>query len=132
MVIMTIQKIKVQTITHSFSVRLPDLDSAPAGIDMKSNPADALEQIRRKKYYENYLTENELLFIVGIEFDEEKRNIFRFETELPIYENMQGQILCDCPCHSLLSSGIIIFMPHSSKSRKGKFEYFFCINGLNA
>ncbi len=50
-------------------------------IKMKSNPEDALEQIRGKKYYEKYLTENKTVFIVGIEFDEEKRNISKFETE---------------------------------------------------
>ncbi|MDQ7009586.1 MAG: ATP-binding protein [Candidatus Gracilibacteria bacterium] len=47
---------------------------------MKSNPGlKALEQIEQRKYYEKYLRENKKIFLVGIEFDEQERNICDYE-----------------------------------------------------
>jgi hypothetical protein len=51
-------------------------------IKMKSNPQNAIEQIKKKKYHEKYLAEKNDIFFVGIEFDDEERNISNFETEL--------------------------------------------------
>ena len=50
-------------------------------IKMKSNPGNALEQIRKKKYPEKYLADYDDIFLIGIEFDEEEKNISMFETE---------------------------------------------------
>jgi len=48
---------------------------------MKTNPKNALQQIKDMKYYEKYLTENKAIFLIGIEFDEELKNISSFEYE---------------------------------------------------
>jgi hypothetical protein len=48
---------------------------------MKQNPKNALQQIKEKKYHEKYLAENKDIFLIGIEFDEEEKNISNFEWE---------------------------------------------------
>ena len=48
---------------------------------MKTNPKNALQQIKDKKYHEKYLNQNKALFLIGIEFDEEQKNISMFECE---------------------------------------------------
>ena len=42
---------------------------------------DPLKQIKEKKYYEKYLSEEKEIYIVGIEFSEEQRNIINFGWE---------------------------------------------------
>ncbi len=42
---------------------------------MKSNPNNALEQIKKRKYHEKYLSENKSIYLIGIEFDEKEKNI---------------------------------------------------------
>ncbi|HEK25710.1 MAG TPA: hypothetical protein ENO33_04945, partial [Hydrogenobaculum sp.] len=42
---------------------------------------DPLKQIKEKKYYEKYLSEDKEIYIVGIEFLEEQRNIINFGWE---------------------------------------------------
>ena len=44
----------------------------------KNNP---LQQIKDRKYYEKYQTENKDIYVAGIEFDEKKKNINSFEWE---------------------------------------------------
>jgi len=39
----------------------------------------AIYQIENKKYYEKYLSENKKIYLVGIQFDSEERNIVGFE-----------------------------------------------------
>jgi hypothetical protein len=46
---------------------------------MKSNPKNALQQIQEKKYQQKYLAQGKEVFLVGIEFDEDVKNISRFE-----------------------------------------------------
>jgi hypothetical protein len=41
----------------------------------------ALQQIKEKKYYEKYLSYNKDIYIVGINFDTEQKNIDIFEWE---------------------------------------------------
>jgi len=48
---------------------------------MKTNPENALQQIKNKKYHEKYIAENKTIFLVGIEFDEAEKNISNFECE---------------------------------------------------
>ncbi len=48
---------------------------------MKTNPKNALQQIKEKKYYEKYPSENSEIYLIGIEFDEEEKNISNFEYE---------------------------------------------------
>ena len=48
---------------------------------MKTNPKNALEQIKERKYYEKYLSENKEIYLTGIEFDEDAKNISAFECE---------------------------------------------------
>jgi len=42
---------------------------------------NALYQIKEKRYYEKYLDKNKQIYLIGIEFDEEKRNIEKMEWE---------------------------------------------------
>jgi len=39
----------------------------------------AIHQIETKKYYEKYLSENKKIYLIGIHFDSEERNIINFE-----------------------------------------------------
>jgi len=48
---------------------------------MNTNPKNALQQIKDMKYYQKYSIENKPVFMVGIEFDEEQKNISLFEWE---------------------------------------------------
>ena len=48
---------------------------------MKTNSKNALQQIKDKKYHEKYLNEDKNIFLIGIEFDEEQKNISMFESE---------------------------------------------------
>ena len=48
---------------------------------MKTNPKNALLQIKDKKYHEKYLSNNKEIFLIGIEFDEKEKNISNFELE---------------------------------------------------
>lgn len=50
-------------------------------IKMKSNPKNAIKQIKERKYYEKYLARKKEIFLIGIEFDEEDKNISRYEIE---------------------------------------------------
>ena len=40
---------------------------------------NALEQIRQKRYYEKYMDRGKRIYLVGINFDEEQKNIAHFE-----------------------------------------------------
>jgi len=46
---------------------------------MKTHPKDALEQIIEKNYHQKYLSPGKEIFLIGIEFDEEQKNISKFE-----------------------------------------------------
>ena len=48
---------------------------------MKTNPKNALTQIKEKQYYQKYLSDNKNIFLIGIEFDEEQKNISHYECE---------------------------------------------------
>ena len=48
---------------------------------MKENKMNALKQIKEKKYYEKYLYQNKQIYLIGVEFDEEIKNISSFEWE---------------------------------------------------
>jgi len=50
-------------------------------IEFKVGEADALQQVKTKQYHQKYLNDNKALYIVGINFDETKRNISNFEWE---------------------------------------------------
>ena len=50
-------------------------------IKMDSNPKDAIEQIRERKYHEKYLHVDKNIFLIGIEFDEKNRNISNFAVD---------------------------------------------------
>ena len=50
-------------------------------IKMKSNPKNGIEQIKEKKYHEKYIAEDKEIFLIGIEFDEQEKNLSKFETE---------------------------------------------------
>ena len=51
-------------------------------IKMKSNPKNALLQIKNKEYHKKYLDRGMDIFLIGIEFDEKIKNISCFESEL--------------------------------------------------
>lgn len=48
---------------------------------MKTNPVNAMEQIKKKEYFKKYLNEKKDIFLVGVEFDEKIQNISGFEWE---------------------------------------------------
>ncbi len=48
---------------------------------MKTNPQNAMQQIKNKGYYKKYLNDKKEIFLVGIEFDEKIKNISEFEWE---------------------------------------------------
>ena len=50
-------------------------------LEFKVGISDALAQIKNKKYHEKYLNEKKDIYLVGINFDEEDRNISKFEWE---------------------------------------------------
>jgi hypothetical protein len=50
-------------------------------LEFKVGKGNALEQIRQKRYYEKYMDRGKEIYLVGINFDEEERNIARFEWE---------------------------------------------------
>ncbi len=47
----------------------------------ESQEGKALEQIKEKKYYEKYQDKYKEIYLIGIEFSKEKRNIVNFEVE---------------------------------------------------
>ena len=48
---------------------------------MKTNPVNAMEQIKTKGYFKKYLNDKKDIFLIGVEFDEEVKNISGFEWE---------------------------------------------------
>jgi len=50
-------------------------------LKMKTNITNALQQIKSRKYHEKYTAENKTIFLIGIEFDEDAKNISEFEYE---------------------------------------------------
>ena len=50
-------------------------------IEFKVGKEDALSQIKKKKYYEKYLAKKGKIYLVGINFDPNKKNIEKFEWE---------------------------------------------------
>ncbi|WDN87047.1 hypothetical protein BuS5_00015 [Desulfosarcina sp. BuS5] len=40
-----------------------------------------IEQIKEKKYHEKYIAEDKEIFLIGIDFDEQEKNLSKFETE---------------------------------------------------
>jgi len=57
------------------------LDTAIYVIEFKTDGTSAISQIKDKKYHEKYMGENLPVYIVGIEFDVENRNISKVEWE---------------------------------------------------
>jgi len=51
-------------------------------IEFKVGKEDALEQIKQKNYVQKYLNEDKDIYLVGINFDKEEKNISKFEWEL--------------------------------------------------
>jgi len=48
-------------------------------VEKDEEEGKALEQIKQKKYWEKYTSKN--IYIIGIEFSKEKRNIINFQWE---------------------------------------------------
>ena len=55
------------------------IDNLIYTIEFKVGTEDALQQIKDKNYAQKYLVENKTIYLVGINFDKEKKNISRFE-----------------------------------------------------
>ncbi|NOZ89809.1 MAG: AAA family ATPase, partial [Epsilonproteobacteria bacterium] len=49
--------------------------------ELKVNQSGALEQIREKKYFEKYIADYSEIYIIGVEFDSQSRNVVRYEWE---------------------------------------------------
>lgn len=50
-------------------------------IEFKMNDGDALGQIKENKYYEKYMHENKEIYLVGINFNEDEKNVSNFKWE---------------------------------------------------
>jgi hypothetical protein len=50
-------------------------------LEFKMGNSDALLQIKNKNYHQKYLNENKNIYLVGINFDENSKNIGNFEAE---------------------------------------------------
>ena len=50
-------------------------------VEFKIGDESALSQIKTKNYHQKYLNEEKDIYLVGINFDKEKRNISNFEWE---------------------------------------------------
>jgi len=50
-------------------------------LEFKVGDGKALEQIKQKNYTSKYLNQNKDIYIIGINFDEEDKNISKFEWE---------------------------------------------------
>ena len=50
-------------------------------IEFKVGSGDALAQIKEKEYYKKYLNSGKEIYLVGINFDEEQKNISVLEWE---------------------------------------------------
>ena len=50
-------------------------------IEFKLDGTDALAQLKSRKYYEKYLTENRPIYLVGIEFSIKERNVSKIMWE---------------------------------------------------
>ena len=51
-------------------------------IEFKVGSGDALQQIKEKKYFEKYRQQGKDIYLVGINFDKEKRNVSEFTWEI--------------------------------------------------
>ena len=58
-------------------------------IKMKSNPKNAIEQIKEREYHKKYMIEDKAIFLIGIEFDEEEKNLSNYEVEKVIFNQTQ-------------------------------------------
>lgn len=56
-------------------------DDAIYVCEFKVDGTDALQQIKDKRYYEKYLGKNKDIYLVGIEFNKEDRNVSKLEFE---------------------------------------------------
>ncbi|GAB6057608.1 ATP-binding protein [Desulfonatronum parangueonense] len=50
-------------------------------VDLDQTPGSALEQIKRKGYADKFRADAEAVYLIGVEFDREERNIVSFEWE---------------------------------------------------
>jgi len=50
-------------------------------IEFKVGKEDALQQIKDKNYADKYLNEDKVIYLVGVNFDEDEKNISKFEWE---------------------------------------------------
>jgi hypothetical protein len=49
--------------------------------DGQSKRKNPLAQIKEKRYFEKYMEDGKRIFLIGIEFSKEKRNIVSFDWE---------------------------------------------------
>ncbi len=56
-----------------------EIDNKIYIIEFKMNDKNALAQIKEKKYYEKFLGQNKEIYLVGINFSEDEKNINNFE-----------------------------------------------------
>jgi len=50
-------------------------------IEFKTDGTNALEQIKERRYYEKYQDDKRAIYLLGIEFDKEERNVVKVEWE---------------------------------------------------
>jgi len=68
-------------VNFSQHIGIRRLDFSEGSIEFKVNNEEPLKQIKEKKYYEKYLSVNKEIYLIGIVFDEEEKNISKFKWE---------------------------------------------------
>jgi hypothetical protein len=75
-------KIKAEDVTNGGRIDLSVfIDDKVYIFEFKVNQTGALAQIKAKKYHERYLADYNEIYIVGVEFDSEQRNVVGYEWE---------------------------------------------------
>ena len=75
-------KIKAEDVTNGGRIDLSVfIDDKVYIFEFKVNQTGALNQIKAKKYHERYLADYNEIYIVGVEFDSEQRNVVGYEWE---------------------------------------------------
>lgn len=50
-------------------------------VELDTTPGSALAQIKEKRYFEKYRETGREIYLIGVEFSRDARNIVNFETE---------------------------------------------------
>jgi hypothetical protein len=77
-----VDNVKAEDITNSGRIDLSlFIDDKIYIFEFKVDNSGALEQIKKKKYYEKYLDKYKEVYLIGVEFNSKERNLIKYEWE---------------------------------------------------